>query len=352
MKRIGNIFDDMIAVDTLRRVHIEAKKAKGKKRLRSMIDFEADLENNLAALHESLKKGTWQMQPLKRMFRREGHKLRMIDYAIWWPDIIVQRAIGRTLGERLNRTLVNETYAGIPGRGIHQAVRRLRRHLANIPPDVPIYCYKLDIRKFYYSIQHDKLKLALERKIKDKRALALLFGIIDAAPADVGIPIGTFVSPILANFYLSPIDHYVKEQGFIYCRYCDDIAIVSTDKNRLRDLKSDLRGRFGDLGLSVKPNEQIYPIERFGIDIGGFVVRRNTVIVRRGIERSFRKNARRFILRPTLHGLRSLASQWGWFKPTMTGARLWKKLLNVSHIKELNAKYKELQDGSNHPNPA
>jgi len=348
MKRIGNIFQDMIAVETLRRFHVEAKKAKGKKRLRSMLDFEADLENNLAALHESLLNGTWRMHPLKRMYRREGHKLRMIDYAIWWPDIIVQRAIGRTLGVKLNQSLVNETYAGIPGRGIHNALRRLRRRLAEIPPDVPIYCYKLDIRKFYYSIPHDRLKLALTRKVKDRRALDLLFGIIDSAPEGVGLPIGTFVSPILSNFYLSPIDHYVKSQGFLYCRYCDDIVIVGTDKNRLRDLKAELHRRFADLGLTVKPNEQIFPISRFGIDIGGFVVRRNTAIVRRGIERNFRKNARRFKRRPTLHGLRSLASQWGWFKPTMTGARLWKKTLNVSHIKELNEQYKELNNGSNH----
>lgn len=352
MKRIGKIYDDMISVETMRRAHVEAKKAKGKKKLKTMREFEADLENNLAALHESLLNGTWQMHPLNRMYRREGKKLRVIDYSTWWPDIIVQRAIGRTLGAKLNQSLVNETYAGIPGRGIHQAVRRLRRQLAKIPPDVPIYCYKLDVKKFYYSIPHDRLKLAVLHKVKDRRAIALLFSIIDAVPGGVGIPIGTFVSPILANFYLSTIDHYVKSRGFIYCRYCDDIAIAATSKDRLRDLKAELHERFADLGLTIKANEQIYPIERYGIDIGGYVVRRHTVIVRRGIERSFRKNARRFQQKPTLHGLRSLASQWGWFKPTMTGPRLWKKLLNVSHIKELNDKYKELKDGSDHPKPA
>ena len=362
MKRIGHIFLEMVAIETLRRAHIAAKKAKGKKRLRSMAEFEEDLEKNLAALHESLVNGTWRMHPLKRMYRREGKKLRVIDYSTYWPDIVVLRAIGMTLGAKLNKSLIDETYAGIPGRGIHRAVRRLRRQLAEIPPDVPIFCYKIDVKKFYYSIPHDKLKRAVLHKVKDKQAVDLIFCIIDMLPGDiglpvdtimpvdVGIPIGTFTSPILANFYLSPIDHYVKSQGFIYCRYCDDIVIVGTDKNKLRALKDELHKRFSDLGLTIKPNEQIYHIERFGIDIGGYVVRRNTVIVRRSIERNFRKNARRFSNHPTAHGLRSLASQWGWFKPTMTGPRLWQKTLNVSHIKELNAKFKELTtNGNDHP---
>ena len=70
MKRIGKIYDDMISVETLRSAHVEAKKAKGKKKLKTMREFEADLENNLAALHESLLNGIWQMHPLNRMYRR------------------------------------------------------------------------------------------------------------------------------------------------------------------------------------------------------------------------------------------------------------------------------------------
>jgi RNA-directed DNA polymerase len=62
------------------------------------------------------------------------------------------------------------------------------------------YCLKLDVRKFYPSIDHDVLKKLLRRKFKDSDLLWLLDEIIDSAP---GLPIGNYLSQYFANFYLS-----------------------------------------------------------------------------------------------------------------------------------------------------
>ena len=239
-------------------------------------------------------------------------------------DQIVQRAIGNTLGKLLNKSLINDTYAGIPGRGIKRAMRRMRRRVYEFPKDVTLYAYKIDIRKFYPSINHDILKDMLRHKIKDKRMLALLFVIVDSYAGGVGLPIGNLMSPIFANFYLSGVDRLAKNLHLIYFRYNDDIAVISTSKQLLRQFKDELHLTVEALCLKVKQNEQIFPLERFGVDIMGYVMKRSTVIVRRRIERRFRRNARHFRLRHEPHRARSLASQWGWLKITKTGAALWK----------------------------
>ncbi len=54
-----------------------------------------------------------------------------------------------------------------------------------------MYCLKIDIRKFYPSINHDILKGILRKKIKDVPLLNLLDEIIDSAD---GVPIGNYLS--------------------------------------------------------------------------------------------------------------------------------------------------------------
>lgn len=58
-------------------------------------------------------------------------------------------------------------------------------------PEGTEYCLKIDIRKFYPSINHKILKEILRRKIKDVALLKLLDEIIDSAD---GVPIGNYLS--------------------------------------------------------------------------------------------------------------------------------------------------------------
>ena len=83
-------------------------------------------------------------------------------------------------------------------------VNRELKHVLQKYPKETIYCLKLDIRKFYPSINHEKLKQILARKIKDKSLLQLLSEIIDSAD---GVPIGNYLSQFFANLYLTYFDH-------------------------------------------------------------------------------------------------------------------------------------------------
>ena len=118
-------------------------------------------------------------------------------------------------------------------RGIHKLVNNLKKAL-KYDPEGTKYCLKLDIKKFYPSINHDILKEILRYKIKDEELLQVLDGIIDSAE---GVPIGNYLSQFFANLYLAYFDHWIKEvlKVIYYFRYCDDITILGANKEELHE---------------------------------------------------------------------------------------------------------------------
>lgn len=89
-----------------------------------------------------------------------------------------------------------------------------------------------------------KSSLTLLREIPPHKSLL-------GSPADTGLPIGSVASQHLANFYLNPLDHFVKHQLRVksYVRYMDDLLLLGPDTAKLlawRDavgvfLKDELR---------------------------------------------------------------------------------------------------------------
>lgn len=326
MKRIKYVFEDIVSVDNLRLSHFEAKKSRRPKRRTAAIQYEKDLENNLTRLHQELMDETWHMHPYRCMTRIERGKEREIYYSSAHEDSVVQHAILRTLGKRIEKTLIRDTYASIKGRGTHDGVRRVRDFLASVPLSEPCYVGKYDIRKFYKSINHDALKQSVNSKIKDRRAARLLERIIDSHPE--GIPIGNPISPMLANLHLSALDHAAKEKFRIrgYFRYLDDIITIASGPDAKRSMKqfyAFLHDHVSGLGLSIKPNAQVFPIERNGVDFLGYVFSRRRIRLRKKTERRFRRAVRNFKLRPNLRNRMTLSSYWGIIKWLSQSSRFW-----------------------------
>lgn len=323
MKRIGNIFDEIVSCENLAAAHYEAKRGKKKKRGREILAFEKDFDANIRALHDSLVSGEWRMHDYKRIERCAAGKRRIIWYDPCYADTVVQHAIGRTLGKLLISTFIPDTYASMKNRGIHRGVRRIRRHLDQYLEMENIYIFKFDLRKYYDSINHDMLKNAIRAKVKDRRAINLLFTIIDSHSP--GLPIGNYISPLFANFLLSPYDHWAKETFRIrgYFRYLDDVVAIDSDKTKLKKFAAETDEYMRGKVLTIKPNWQIFPIERYGIDFMGYVFRRHDIRLRKRVERKFKRKAARFIATPGKHNYQSLGSYWGWLKWLTHGGKLW-----------------------------
>jgi hypothetical protein len=149
------------------------------------------------------------------------------------------------------------------------------------------YCLKIDIQKFYPSIDHAVLKQIIRRKIKCRDTLFLLDEIIDSAP---GVPIGNYLSQFFANLYLAYFDHFIKETIGLkyYFRYADDMVFLHKEKAFLHGLLLEIRDYIGlNLKLRLKGNYQVFPVEKRGIDFVGFVFYHSHIRMRKGIKKSF-----------------------------------------------------------------
>ena len=97
------------------------------------------------------------------------------------------------------------------------------------------------------------------------------------------MPLGAFTSGWFCNFYLNPIDHYLKQElkvKYSY-RYIDDIVVLGPNKKQLHKTRIALDQRLRDMGLEIKGNWQVYPVDSRKIDFLGFKTGRNVRIDRK-----------------------------------------------------------------------
>jgi retron-type reverse transcriptase len=199
-----------------------------------------------------------------------------------------------------------DTYSCIKGKGIHAAANNVKHALNDVAGTT--YCLKLDIKKFYPSINHEILKQLLRRKFKDNNLLWLLDEIIDSAE---GLPIGNYLSQYFANFYLTYFDHWIKEEKRVkyYYRYADDIVILASNKTYLHGLFKEIEQYLHKrLALQVKENWQVFPVAARGIDFVGYKFYHTHTLLRKSIKQRF---ARMLKYNPNAG---SIASYYGWAK--------------------------------------
>lgn len=308
---------------------------RGKKRTRTVRYFKKHRDEILANIASEIKAGVYAPSGFREFNVTENGKVREIQ-SLPFKDRIALHAIMAVLSKTVGGMLIRDTYASLPNRGIHDGLNRVRTALKDASNTR--YCLKLDLKKFYHSIDQSVLIERLARKIKDETMMGTLVRIIQSYGP--GLAIGYHSSQLLGNFYLCLLDHFVKYELRVkyYFRYCDDIVILAPDKEYLHHLLSRMREVIeGRLHLTIKGNYQIFPVEARGIDFLGYVIRHNYVLVRKHIKQ---KVARR------LHKVKSqkrryivLASFWGWVKHC-NGKHLFFKFTNMKSFKDLGVTYK------------
>lgn len=316
MKRKGNLYDQICSLENLHRADAVARI--GKKKQRGIIIHDRNRESNILALQEMLVTKTYRTSKYK-VIKINDPKEREVFKLPYYPDRILQHAAVDPIEHIITSSFTSDTYASIKGMGAHKASDNLKRALLDLPSS--LYCLKLDIRKFYPSIDHTIMKALIARKIKDADLLWLLGEIIDSAP---GLPIGNYSSGIFANLYLSGLDHYLKEHLFVrdYFRYMDDMVIPASSKTYLHFILGKIREYLADrLKLEIKSNYQIFPVESRGIDFVGYVHFHGYTYIRPGIKKRFAKSVAK-------KRWQSIASYYGWAKHANSNNLLKKLIYN------------------------
>lgn len=321
MKRLGNLYDEIISLDNL---HLADERARrGKLNSYGVKLHDRNKEANLLSLHEELKAGTYRTSEYSTFTIYEP-KEREIFRLPYFPDRIVHHAVMNILEPIWVSIFTADTYSCIKGRGIQAAANKLRR-VIDRDKEGCAYCLKIDIRKFYPSINHDVLKSLIRRKIKDTRLLNLLDEIIDSAE---GLPIGNYLSQYLANLILAYFDHWVKEVKRVkyYFRYADDIVVLHSNKKALHALLAEFERYLTDnVKLDVKHNKQVFPVARDhrdsfgrGIDFLGYVFFLNETRMRKHIKQNLCRKVAKLRKRKKpiseAYFKQAVAAWWGWAK--------------------------------------
>lgn len=310
MKRYNNLFEKIYNMDNLVLAHENAQK--GKKHYKEVQMVNSNPRYYLEKLQTMLINKTF-VNSQYEIFIKHGKKDRVIYKLPYFPDRILHHAIMNICEPIWKNTFIRDTYQSIKGRGVHDAVRRIKNTLKNMFHINNLYCLKLDIKKFYPSIDNTVLKQIIRKKIKCKDTLWLLDTIIDSAKS---VPIGNYLSQYFGNLYLTGLDHYTKEDLKVknYFRYCDDIVVIDTNKDRLHSIKRVIENYLNNkLNLKVKDNWQVFKItENRGIDFLGYVFYREHTKVRKDIVKSFWVKLKKPVNSVSI--VNQIMSYYGWFK--------------------------------------
>lgn len=243
-------------------------------------DVNREFENFL--LYLDLKNLTYKTSDYKT-FKIYEPKERIIFKLPYYPDRIAHHAIMNIMEPIWVKLFIKNTYSSIKGRGIHACADDVQNILRKDVKGTK-YCLKIDIKKFYPSIDHDILFEIIKKKIKDKAILILLQEIISSTE---GVPIGNYLSQFFANLYLTYFDHWVKEtlKCKYYFRYADDIVILSDNKEFLRNVLISIKMYLRiNLKLQLKNNYQIFPVKSRGIDFVGYKFYHTHTLLRKSIK--------------------------------------------------------------------
>lgn len=301
MKRFGNLYQTICSKENISAAIVNAKK--GKSHYGEVRMIEGNMDRYVDQLHEMLTNKTFRNSEYVVFTKQSGNKLREIYKLPFYPDRIVHHCIVQVLMPMWIKLLIRDTYSTIPGRGIHDGVRRVKKAVEDVPGTQ--YCLKLDVRKYYPSIDHAILKTIVRKKIKDNDLLELLDNIIDSAS---GIPIGNYVSQWFGNLFLAYLDHFIKEElkCKYYFRYCDDMVILSDSKPKLHAIMVSINHYLNsELNLQVKSNFQVFPTNIRGIDFMGYRFFHGYTLVRKRIVKQMKLK---------LNNEKSMSSYWGWLK--------------------------------------
>lgn len=326
MKRVGNLYERICSTENLLLADKRARRGKRKKQ-RQIRAFDLDRDVNIFMLRDMLL-NKWYKTSQYKTFKVYEPKERLVFQLPYYPDRITHHAVMNVLEPIFVAMFTADTYSCIKGKGIHGAAKGVKRALKD--REGTKYCLKLDIKKFYPTVNHDILKALLRKKFKDNDLLWLLDEVIDSAP---GLPIGNYLSQYFANFFLCYFDHWIKEVKGVkyYFRYADDLVIFADNKPYLHELLAGITDYLEvNLNLIVKANYQIFPVEKRGVDFVGYRFYHTHTLLRKRIKQRFAR------MMAKNRNPKSLASYRGW----SNHCNSYKMLKKFTHEKFQRIKYR------------
>jgi len=254
------------------------------------------------------------------------------------PDRIVHHALMQVVEPIWTGLFISDSYACIRGRGLHAGSRRTMEFVRRNK-----YCLKLDISKFYPSVDHDILFKIIRKKIKCPDTLELFYKIIYSVPNGKNAPIGNYTSQWMGNLYLNEVDMFIKHTLRIkdYVRYCDDFCLYHNSKALLGEMARKIEGFLSE-HLKLRLSQcDLFPVSR-GVDFLGYRHFPTHVLLRKSTSIRIRRKLRKL---PEM--LTSGKITLDRFRGIVASVNGWLKWANTQNFR-LAIEFKQVEDMSRH----
>ena len=227
---------------------------------------------------------------------------------------------------RLEKKLDDRNVATRVGKGTDYALKLVRKYMEYYKRNkLNCYILKIDISKFFYTIDHDILKEMLKEDLPYDEYL-FCSHIIDSTNYDYindkinrilgrypdivlpfyvygkGLPIGNLSSQCLSVYYLNRLDHYIIHNLHLihYVRYMDDFLIFCNDKEYLYKCKNKIIEKLvNEYKLKINKKKTFITNMKYGFTFLGYRFfinnNRTIMIVKRESINSMKRKIKRNI---------------------------------------------------------
>jgi len=317
MKRKNHLYKEILKTQhILEMYNVIKQNCKNKK---EAYRFSLNLNQNIQEILKKLENLNYEFDKY-RIFIISEPKYRLI-MSEKIEDKIVNHLVAKyILLPALDPTLIDANVATRYEKGSSHAFKLFLKYTNRLFREKKeIYVLKIDISKYFYNIDHEICKKLVRKKIKDKYALQIIDDIIDTTNYAYinneirrlvskekrrvkmlniaekskknkletldsiplyynakGLPIGNMTSQILAVYYLNEVDHYIKEELKFknYIRYMDDLVILDTDKEKLKEGYKKIKEKIETLRLCTNKKSNIYRLSN-GTSFLGYTFKTN-----------------------------------------------------------------------------
>ena len=241
------MFDSICNKDTLYSawLRVKEKNTAGGIDNKTVQDYAVTVDRNLDELVNQLLSGAYMQLPYREVFipKKQNEKRRLGLLTV--NDKIVQTAVNMVVTPLIERTFLNVSYAYRNNKGAVKAINRVQ-HLIN--NQKYIWLASCDIDNFFDTIPHEALFGKLASFLKSPGTVELIRMFVTMGRVNKqyqwkdskkGVPQGGVISPLLANFYLSPLDKAMVDKGYGFVRYSDDFILLGQTEEEAKKALED-----------------------------------------------------------------------------------------------------------------
>ena len=173
VKRVNNIYKNLYNMNNIINIYnIINKNTKNKKKIELFNDY---YSINIVSIYNTLKNKNYMVGKYNVFKIYEPKERLILSQSIY--DKIINHLVAYELSNVLDKSLINNNIATRKNKGTSYGVKLLDEYLKEYND---CYILKIDIKKYFYNINHDILKDKLSKKIKDKDFINIINNIIDS----------------------------------------------------------------------------------------------------------------------------------------------------------------------------